>query len=69
VKETLTRKAAAILGRKGGRAGRGAAKRRGDSAYYAGLARKAAAVRAKKAALARRSKRPKRGIARTARSR
>lgn len=32
-----TSKAAAALGRKGGKAGTGAAKRRGDSAYYKAL--------------------------------
>ena len=48
MKDKLTRKAAAILGRKGGLAGRGASKRRGDSAYYRKLAKKAAAVRAKR---------------------
>jgi hypothetical protein len=32
-----TSKAAAALGRKGGKAGTGASKRRGDSAYYRAL--------------------------------
>ena len=32
-----TSKAAAALGRKGGKAGKGEAKRRGDSAYYKAL--------------------------------
>ena len=32
-----TSKAAAALGRKGGKAGTGASKRRGDSAYYKAL--------------------------------
>lgn len=31
------KEAAAVLGRKGGKAGKGAAKRRGDSAYYKAL--------------------------------
>jgi hypothetical protein len=45
VTDKLTAKAAAILGRKGGLAGRGASKRRGDSAYYRKLAKKAAVSR------------------------
>lgn len=43
--DKLTAKAAAILGKKGGLAGRGISKRRGDSAYYSKLAKKAAAAR------------------------
>ena len=35
------KEAAAALGRKGGKAGKGAAKRRGDSAYYKALRAKA----------------------------
>ena len=45
-------KAAAIMGRKGGKAGEGAAKRRGNSAYYRKLAKLSGARRAA-AALAR----------------
>jgi hypothetical protein len=56
MKVKLTSRAAAILGKKGGLAGRGASKRRGDSAYYRRLAKKAAAIRAKKAAAARKGK-------------
>jgi hypothetical protein len=40
--------AAAMLGRKGGKAGTGTAKRRGDSAYYKRLAAKAVKARRKK---------------------
>jgi hypothetical protein len=43
-----TSKAAALLGRKGGQA-KGAAKRRGDAAYYAALAAKSAKARRTKA--------------------
>jgi hypothetical protein len=56
MKEKLTSRAAAILGKKGGLAGRGASKRRGNSAYYRKLAKKAAAIRARKAAAARKAK-------------
>ena len=56
MKLRLTSKAAAILGKKGGLAGKGASKRRGNSAYYRKLAKKAAAIRAKKAAPARKRK-------------
>ncbi len=56
MKAKLTSRAAAILGKKGGLAGRGATKRRGDSAYYRKLAKKAAAIRARKAAAARKAK-------------
>jgi len=45
MKVKLTSRAAAILGKKGGLAGRGPSKRRGDSAYYRKLAKKAAAAR------------------------
>lgn len=51
------RRALSILGAVGGMAGKGRAKRRGDSAYYAALARKSAAARkAKKIGAARKAK-------------
>jgi hypothetical protein len=51
-------KAAAIMGRKGGKAGEGAAKRRGSSAYYRKLAKLSRASRAE-AALARSAEKEK----------
>jgi hypothetical protein len=41
--------AASVLGKKGGAAGKGASKRRGDAAYYRALAKKSAAARRAKA--------------------
>lgn len=49
---TAKSEAAVLLGRAGGKAGKGASKRRGNRKWYQDLAKKAAAARAKKAALA-----------------
>jgi hypothetical protein len=46
--EKHLRKALAHIGRKGGKAGRGVSKQRGDSGYYQALSRKGVKARAHK---------------------